>query len=301
MKKIQHTRGTDPEFFMVDKVTGKLVSAIPYVDGVKYEPKKLKCGGTVIRDNVALEFATPPTGNEDDFVESVRTCIREVRKLIPKKFDIQALPSGNFDEDQLDNDEAKQFGCEPDYDAWKLKMNKPPDSEELTLRTCGGHIHIGRVEGDGNDFLHDPYGRADTIKVMDAVHGIISAILDNSSAALKRKELYGKAGCHRPTEYGVEYRTLSNYWLKSPQLVRLMDNLTSDVLRIMRLGKNKELIGTIGDDQIQNVINTNDVESAREILNTHLRPHLSNKSLELIEECEANIEFYEFDKEWGIM
>jgi len=49
------------------------------------------------------------------------------------------------------------------------------------------------------------------------------------------------------------------------------------------------------------VINTNDVESAREILDTHLRPHLSNKSLELIKECEANIEFYEFDKEWGIM
>lgn len=301
MRKKQHTRGTDPEFFMVDRATGKLISAIPYVDGVKYEPVKLKCGGTAIRDNVALEFATPPTGNEEDFVESIRTCIREVRKLIPDEFDIQALPSGNFEDDQLDNDEAKQFGCEPDYDAWELKMNQAPDPEELTLRTCGGHIHIGRVEGDGNDFLHDPYGRADTIKMMDTVHGIVSAILDNSEEALRRKELYGKAGCHRPTEYGVEYRTLSNYWLKSPQLVRLMDNLTSDVLRIMRHGKDKELIETIGGDRIQEVINTNDVESAREILNIYLRPLLSNRSLELIEECEKNIDFYDFGEEWGIM
>ena len=206
---------------MVDRTTGKMISAIPYIEGTKEEPVELPSGGTAIRDNVALEFATPPVDSEDSFVNSIQKCIHEVRKLIPKKFDIQALPSAHFESDQLDNFEAQQFGCDPDYNAWLLKMNKPPKcNEDLTLRTCGGHIHVGHVEGDGNDFLVTPYGRVDTIKTMDAVHGVISAILDSSPEALRRKELYGKAGCHRPTTYGVEYRSLSNYWLKSPQLVR---------------------------------------------------------------------------------
>jgi len=298
---MKHTRGTDPEFFMVDKNTGKMISAIPYIEGVKDEPVPLPSGGTAIRDNVAVEFATPPVDNEDDFVDSIQKCIHEVRKLVPKKFDIQALPSAHFDADQLDNFEAQQFGCDPDYNAWLLKMNKPPCGTDFTLRTCGGHIHVGHVEGDGNDFLVTPYGRVDTIKMMDAVHGVISAILDSSPEALRRKELYGKAGCHRPTYYGVEYRSLSNYWLKSPRLVRLMDSLTCDVLRVIRDGKNEELIADIGESRIQNIINTNDIEDARKVLETNLKPLLSKRSLELIEECEKNISSYDFNKEWGVM
>lgn len=298
---MRYTRGTDPEFFMVDRKTGKMVSAIPYIDGVKDEPVPLPSGGTAIRDNVALEFATPPVDSEEAFVNSIQKCIHEVRKLIPKKFDIQALPSANFDDDQLDNFEAQQFGCDPDYDAWRLKMNKPPCATDLSLRTCGGHIHVGHVEGDGNDFLVTPYGRVDTIKMMDAVHGVISAILDSSPEALRRKELYGKAGCHRPTSYGVEYRSLSNYWLKSPQLVKLMNSLTNDVLRIIRDGKNEELIADIGENRIQKIINSNDIDDARKVLDTNLKSLLSKRSLELIEECEKNIESYDFNKEWGIM
>jgi len=304
---MRHTRGTDPEFFMVDRKTGKVISAIPYIEGIKDEPVKLPCGGTAIRDNVALEFATVPVDSEDAFVDSIQKCIHEVRKLVPKKFSIQAMPSAIFDKDQLDNPEAMLFGCDPDYDAWELKMNKPPCAFDLTLRTCGGHIHVGHVEGDGNDFLLTPYGRVNTIKVMDAVHGVISAILDNSPEALRRKELYGKAGCHRPTTYGIEYRSLSNFWLKSPKLVRLMDSLTKDVLQILRKEKDPtseeecSLINEIGANRIQTIINTNDVTDARKVFEVNLRPVLSQKSIDLFKECEKEIDSYDFEKEWGIM
>ena len=36
----------------------------------------------------------------------------------------------------------------------------------------------------------------------------------------KRRELYGKAGAYRVKPYGVEYRVLSNFWLKSPALMQ---------------------------------------------------------------------------------
>jgi hypothetical protein len=35
-----------------------------------------------------------------------------------------------------------------------------------------------------------------------------------------RKELYGKAGAYRGKEYGVEYRSLSNYWVFDPKLTK---------------------------------------------------------------------------------
>lgn len=299
MKK--YTRGTDPEFFLIDRKTGKFISAIPYIEGVKSEEQRLPSGGTVIRDNVALEFATPPVSGEEDFIESIRTCIKEVRKLIPKKFAIGAIPSGLFEDDQLDHPEAQEFGCSPDFCAWEVKQNEPPRAEDSALRTCGGHIHVGHVEGDGNEFLLDPWGKVKTVKVMDAIHGVISAMLDNSPEALRRKELYGKAGCHRPTHYGVEYRTLSNYWLKSPHLVRLMDLLTDDALKIMRDGANEELIESIGESRVRKIIDENDVKDAEAVFEKYLRPLLSKRSVELFEECRTKVEKYDFEQEWGVM
>ena len=46
--------------------------------------------------------------------------------------------------------------------------------------------------------------------------------LDNDEPAKIRKLKYGKAGCFRPTPYGVEYRTPSCWWIKSPAAMSLI-------------------------------------------------------------------------------
>ncbi|NIU82012.1 MAG: hypothetical protein GWN64_00720, partial [Candidatus Thorarchaeota archaeon] len=43
-KESAHTIGTDPEFFLIEKETGKMKSAIPYIEGSKYKPAKLTSG-----------------------------------------------------------------------------------------------------------------------------------------------------------------------------------------------------------------------------------------------------------------
>ena len=45
---------------------------------------------------------------------------------------------------------------------------------------------------------------------MDLFLGVPSVTLDSDT---RRRELYGKAGAYRAKDYGVEYRTLSNFWI----------------------------------------------------------------------------------------
>jgi len=300
--------GTDPEFFLRDKNTGKMVSAIPYVEGTKHEPVDLPSGGTVQRDNVALEFATPPAKDTEDFVEKVRNALMDVARALPEHLKLETIPSADFDEDELKHPEACEFGCSPDYDAWKLIVNPPPSARK-TFRSCGAHIHVGHVKGDGNDFLLTPVGKVFTIRLMDLFHGVISTILDNSKEAIERRKLYGKAGSHRPTDYGVEYRALSNYWMKSPQLVMLMDCLTEDVLKIMRdtpedmledIDSGPKILKDVGERVIQDIINEGDVDKAREVLENVLDNHLSVDSKDLLAQCMEKIETYDVVKEWKL-
>lgn len=300
--------GTDPEFFLRDKESGKMMSAIPYVEGTKQVPVELPSGGTVQRDNVALEFATPPAKDGEDFVKKVRNAFMDIMKTLPDNLSLETIPSADFDEDQLDHPEAKEFGCSPDYDAWKLRVNPAPCAR-ASFRSCGAHIHVGHVKGDGNDFLLEPVGKVFTVRMMDLFHGIISTILDNSKEAIERRKLYGKAGAHRPTDYGVEYRSLSNYWMKSPQLVMLMDCLVQDVLAVMRedtlesltdLDAGPEILKNVGPEVIQDIINEGDVAKAKEIMNEVLLPVLSDDTKSLLDDCMEKIDTYEISKEWEI-
>ncbi len=298
MSTSRHTIGTDPEFFVVDKETGELKSAIPLIDGTKYEPKKMPGGSMIQRDNVALEFATPPAVNGQDFVSKIREAFQDVMKELPAGYDIAPIPSANFSPEQLDHVEAQMFGCDPDFDVWTMTQNTAPYAPDHTFRSCGAHIHVGYTEGSGNEFLLEFGGKFATVKTMDLVHGIISTVLDSSPEAIARKKLYGKAGCHRITSYGIEYRVLSNFWLKSPQLVMLMDSLTVDVLNLVRTNKHEEMIEAIGQDTIVSTINEGNVLVAKEIIDSYLMEVLSETSKDLLAMCIEKINTFDFKKEW---
>lgn len=278
--------GTDPEFFIRRKKDGKFISAIPHIEGTKENPTPLKSGGNIQFDNVAVEFATDPANNGEDLVTKVGNALREVVQIIPEGHEIIAIPSANFDADQLECEESQRFGCDPDYDAWELKVNDAPFCSDETLRTCGGHIHVGYIKGQGNKFLLDPYGKANTIKIMDVFHGIVSVILDCTEEAVTRRKLYGKAGCHRPVMKdngglydGVEYRVLSNFWFKAPDLVMLMESLKEDVLKVMREMDFDALINDIGEERIKSTINEGVVAEAKKIFTQFVSPLLSEDSL----------------------
>lgn len=301
------TIGTDPEYFLRKKSNGALVSAIPYIKGSKHEPHPLKSGGNIQSDNVAVEFSTVPAVSTLDFIVKLKETFEDVMKELPDGMEIAAIPSANFDPDQLTDPKAQEFGCTPDYCAWGMCENCSPVPPNHTFRSAGGHIHIGCLNVDGtpvhadSQFLLELDGKILMVRGMDLFHGIISTILDSSEAAISRRKLYGKSGCHRPTSYGVEYRTLSAYWTKTPYASMLISSLSDDVVELIISNKLNSLIDEVGSEEIQRIIDTGNVDDAKSILNKVLMQYLSEDSKFYLDECLNKLSKAEgIIKEWAI-
>jgi hypothetical protein len=278
VKQANFTAGCDPELFV--EQDGEFFAAPQFVKGTKSEPEPLPSGGFVMYDNVAIEFGIPPAKSENEFVGSITTAIKELRDYLPDGFGIIAIPSAHFPEGQLMMDECREFGCEPDYNAWTGKMNIIADSAaDDTFRSCGGHFHVGHWYAKKNP--------REFIQWMDYANGMISVKLDNSEAALARRKLYGKAGCYRETEYGVEYRTLSNFWIQDEQNIRLQYRLVNDVVNAVEYGK--IVLPDLEPDLVQKVINNGDVAFSSEIIKNYLwEPVFSDKTKGLLKEMGYN-------------
>ena len=258
------TIGTDVELFA--KKGKKFVSSIPFIGsfdtGTKHNPIKFKGGHTLQRDNVATEFATKVANNDKEFVRNIRVALKEAVNYVPKGTELQAISSVIFDNDELSHPEAFEFGCDPDFNAWNDgDINPRPCAANMNLRTAAAHIHIG------HPFLKGMKNKIRMIKMMDCYCGMMSVILDSSPESLRRKELYGKAGAFRPTSYGVEYRTLSNFWIKSPEIVSTIYFLTHNALKSLYQNQDKKIISTMGGkDEITGIINSGNVKLAEKLL-----------------------------------
>jgi len=202
--------GCDPEMFLhsVDAKIAMPVSAIGLIGGSKEEPKPIDAiGHAVQEDNVAVEFCIPPASDVLQWDTSITFVMDHIKEMVkPLGLTINISASEIFPDTELDNPKAKEFGCDPDFNAYTLEMNPKPYADNPNLRSAGGHIHFG------NDLLKDYTTAVNCIKAADLFLGIPSVLLD---ADTRRRELYGKAGCFRIKPYGVEYRTLSNFWLKT--------------------------------------------------------------------------------------
>ena len=133
-----------------------------------------------------------------------------------------------------------------------------------------GHISIG-----WDNFTQEQ--QLDMVKAMDATVGLESVLLDFDT---ERKKLYGKAGCFRFREYGIEYRSLSNFWIKSDESLKWSWDTTMKAIDLVNSGKIEE-VKELGN-YIVEAINTNNKELAQELLNkieviTNIKTEVLNK------------------------
>lgn len=262
------TIGADIEMFLMDKTTRRLVSAEGYIRGTKHEPFNFDVSNpffAISLDNVSAEFCIPPVTNAVDWLENIKKSVGYINGSIPDTLISVAEPAAIFDDEFLQTENAKMFGCESDYDVWKRMPNIKPNAENANLRSCGGHIHVGFtkpsevvMEAMGiNAFIVDEY----VIKAMDLFVGVPSVLQEPDN---QRKNLYGKAGAFRFKDYGVEYRTVSNYYLQSDALTKWAFDNTMKAIEFVNDGRMPELEAVA--DTVQHCINTADKNMAGNII-----------------------------------
>lgn len=224
VKRSPVTLGADPELFLQDK-DGRFISSIGRFGGTKQKPRQLGDvkGMAVQEDNVAVEFNIPPANTAEKFRSSIQQALALITEEAQKmNLKLAIVPSAEFSAEQLAIPAARRFGCDPDLNVWSLQENPRPKISNKALRSAGGHVHIA--------FAEDRVGLG---RACDLFLGCPSILFDPDQ---NRRLLYGKAGAVRFKDYGIEYRTLSNFWIKSPELMNMVFSQVVQAIKFVKKG-----------------------------------------------------------------
>ena len=292
MKPLQQNRvnfGSDPEFFLQDE-KGKIVGSerlVP-VEGLAMERtyKKDERGNTIyekgnpfpidiphiVRDGVQIEIHPKANTCRQSFNGNLyglmRTLLFAARES--KKYTINTKTLIKIDKKELMSldKSSRQFGCKPSYNIYGEKTITV-NPEVYRFRSAGGHIHVGKT-GYDSKFDNALITQTEVFKIiaiMDILVGNTCVLIDKDKNQIERRKNYGRAGEYRMTSYGFEYRTLSNFWLRSPYLSSLVMGLTRTAVNVV-LNSTKEdnyeeeLLKLVNMKDIEKAINTNDYKLA---------------------------------------
>jgi hypothetical protein len=223
--------GSDPELFIRDNKTGKLISAHGLFPGTKEEPYAVRHGAIQV-DGMAAEYNIHPASTAEEFVFFHLSVLCDLRDEIKARnpdldFSFAFIPVADFGAEYIAEQpmEAKQLGCTPDFNAWEDGAINPTPDADMPFRTASGHIHLGW----GSDYDTDDPEHIEAccmmVKQIDASLAPVY-VLQEGVEGKRRRDLYGKAGAFRPKKYGVEYRVLSNVWLTNTYY---MENIFNSV------------------------------------------------------------------------
>lgn len=160
-----------------------------------------------------LEFNIPPCQDIYEFDDAIQRGLEGSMNLVRTRhphIDVDFAPARAFSDQQLNSEQAMMFGCAPDFDAYTGGTPSLPVSPDSLVRAeggawrfAGGHVHIGGMEAS-------EVPEHVIAQFCDVYIGLPSVGLDKQGP---RRQLYGQAGRFRPTPWGIEYRTLSNFWV----------------------------------------------------------------------------------------
>lgn len=265
--------GCDPEFFIRSK--GEVIGA------EKVLPEKgLKAGAGLaskfVIDGVQAELNPIPSSCRALLAAEIAACFKTLDEELKKKdkgFTVDFSRTIEISKEALMDLEEKSrvFGCAPSNNIYQkvtgLKLDKV-DPTEYRTRAAGGHIHLGIVQDTNLDrALTTDHLR--TVQMLDLICGNTSVLMDRDPGNIERRKVYGKAGEYRLPKHGLEYRTLSNFWLHSYPLMSCAFGLARLAVQLMGDPKNHEefysqFTGSVDMDNVALAINNNDYDLAME-------------------------------------
>jgi hypothetical protein len=208
--------GGDPEVFIRNITHEHMVSSCDVIGGdkgkgipipsLKDSPRSFKW----LEDNVSVELNFDPYTNASDFVTGIAQMYAGVRHSLRQlwnEWDVAVVPSAIFRNVDLQSRKAKTIGCDPDFCAYQYPNTlRPPFSIDMfgNWRYAGGHLHLGFQNTD----KIPAFAMA---MLCDVYLGLPSIAVDKQE---NRRSMYGLAGLYREKSYGIEYRTMSNWWME---------------------------------------------------------------------------------------
>jgi hypothetical protein len=319
--------GADPEFFFVDKTTGKYVESVLvlpeaiscsaearlrkfHMDASVFMSARQMCSAKVCNDGFQAELNPRPSTCRALIINDIAGLfwlLRGYLKTNNYNLDVSFEGAITLSKEELKNlsEISKVFGCMPDFSVYTNQENTRPSGESCLTRTAGGHIHLGFPPRDINI---DPYffqrrvgeyapglsihklvnGQPLTltnsqreekfplckvnfgkhvsalrdfkgmIKLLDYLVGNTAVLMDYGPEVSKRREVYGRAGDFRLTNTGLEYRTLSNFWLCDPKYASLIFGLTNQAFVLKCAKLEQEVFDRVPEGDIIAAINNAD-------------------------------------------
>lgn len=222
--------GSDPEGFV--SRGGKVIGA------EKVVPKMgLKSGRAmkphVVLDGVQFEMH-PPAHNSVYALGSELSIAMELigRAAKKAKADLDWRGTVEVDQAELDSlsDECRALGCQPSqniYGEFPIKA----DPQTYRIRSAGGHMHF-TTQG-----LKLHKDRPSVVAPIDILVGNLCVLIDRDPDVALRRENYGRAGEYRADNekkpWGIEYRTLSNFWTRNYALMDLVFGMANFAISVV--------------------------------------------------------------------
>lgn len=250
--------GTDPELFV--KAGGELLPAFEFLPAKSFA----LCEGNVraFWDGFQAEYTTYGHECLSWLVDDVHAGLQLVRQTARQRAPGAELSLANVVEipegiRRLAKAQHVELGCDPSINVYGMRGRRVDDPRELPYRVAGGHIHLSLV----------PYQRREVdelVKTLDAILGVWAVGAARHIDNPIRRQLYGLAGEFRLPKHGLEYRTLSNFWLCHPAIMNLTFEIARTTLEFALTGRRSSW--ATNDREVVDVINACDVKGAEAIL-----------------------------------
>ena len=287
------TLGCDPEIFVsyeVGKVRKRRVVVGSEAILPPNDPKRT--AARLVRDGVQVELHPDYSWCRANLSNSIQACFRQLDVAVKRasrarqldlKVDFRSVVRLSKGDLAKMSPETRQLGCQPSKNVYGRKHIQK-DGTKYLIRSAAGHIHLGSEALTKGKIDHEKL-----IKIMDVLVGNTAVMIDRDPLASERRKVYGRAGEWRPQPHGIEYRTLSNFWLHNYRLMSLVTGLAKTAFKVSHAGQefpvhygtwNKNwftnaeqfLMGDVDLRLIEQAINTNDFELARSNYERWVKP-----------------------------
>lgn len=214
---------------------------------------------TLIIDGVQAEFNVVPNSCRQSFSTNLAVCFQKAAEQIKGKgITASFAQTVSVEKDEMESlsETAQQFGCAPSKNAYGETKIAIKDASKYYKRSAGGHIHLGGVA--------EVLKPEAVVPVLDIVLGNTCVLIDRDPGNIERRKVYGRAGEYRMPKHGLEYRVLSNFWLRSYQTMSFVLGMARFAVSIANNPEARAMLISLVDMQdIQDAINNNDAELAQ--------------------------------------